>query len=287
MVSVIIPAYNEAGAIANTVKEVQDVCKQHKISPVEILVVNDGSSDTTAQEAKEAGATVIEHPHNMGYGRSIKTGILHASHDTIIITDGDKTYPFDKVPELLEAYHKQKFDMVVGARTGAHYKGSWIKYPLRKILRFIVEFSAARKIPDINSGLRVFSKETAEPFFRNVCDTFSFTTSLTLAYMMTGKFVHYIPIPYHERKGRSKVRLGRDSLRTLLYILLAINYYNPIKIYLLFSGLCLFVALTGFITSAITGLHIGYILGVGSIFVALVTLCFGLIADLLKQIMNK
>ncbi len=155
------------------------------------------------------------------------------------------TYPFTEVPKLLEEYHKG-FDMVVGARTGEHYRESNLKSPLRKILKFLVEFTAGRKVPDVNSGLRVFSKTTIIAYLNHLCDTFSFTTSMTLAYMMTGKFVKYIPIPYDKREGKSKVRLFRDSLRTLQYILQAINYYNPIKIFLSFAALCIFFSIIGF-----------------------------------------
>ncbi len=286
MLSVVIPAYNEENGIVDTVEEVCDVLDEAGIGEYEVVVVNDGSSDDTEKNAKTTKAKVISHPHNVGYGRSLKTGISNAKYDTIVITDADRTYPFDQAPMLLEEY-KKGFDMVVGARTGEHYRESAIKSPLRSILKFLVEFTASRKIPDINSGLRVFSKKTVMQYFGHLCDTFSFTTSMTLAYMMTGKFVKYLPIPYEKREGKSKVKLFRDSLRTLQYILQAINYYNPIKIFILFSMLCVVLSLTGFAFSLLTGLNVGYIMGVGGLLLSLVILCFGLIADLLKQIMNK
>ena len=123
--------------------------------------------------------------------------------------------------------------MVVGARTGKYYRESIMKSLLRIILKFLVEFTAGRSIPDINSGLRVFSKKTITNYLQHLCNTFSFTTSLTLAYMMTGKFVEYIPIEYGKRMGVSKVRLFRESLRTLQYITQSIIYYNPLKLFIL------------------------------------------------------
>ena len=286
MISVVIPAYNEENAIEHTISEIKDIFQKSKVKEYEIILVDDGSTDATSKRAKNLDITVITHPHNIGYGRSLKDGILAAKYQTIVITDADLTYPFDQVPALLKEYNKG-FDMVVGERTGKHYRESWFKSPLRRILKFLVEFTAGRKIPDINSGLRIFKKDTVTGYLNHLCDTFSFTTSLTLAYMMTGKFVHYIPIPYESREGKSKVRLFRDSLRTLQYILQSINYYNPIKIFILFAALCIICSCIGFFMSAVFGFHSGFLLGVGGLLVSLLVVCCGLLADLLKQIMNK
>jgi glycosyltransferase involved in cell wall biosynthesis len=290
MISIVIPAYNEQGAILTTVNQIQKAMDELQISSWEIVIVDDGSLDETPVHLKALSdlpcLKVIRHPHNLGYGRSLKDGILAAQYDTIVITDADSTYPFEKLGGLLKEYEKG-FDMVVGKRTGKFYRESIIKSPLRKILKFLVEFTAGRSVPDINSGFRVFSKSTVKDYFKHLCDTFSFTTSMTLAYMMTGKTVHYVDIPYHERHGQTKVRLVRDSLRTLQYILQAINYYNPLKIFLLFAILCFTGALMGFAMSTFFGLRSGFLLGIGGFLTCIIIICFGLIADLLKQIMDK
>src|SRR3990167_7824880 len=221
-VSIVIPAYNEADSIRETIDEIVMICKKAEIHEYEIIVVNDGSTDGTAEKINNINSlVVIHHPHNIGYGRSLKDGIKIAKYDAILITDADNTYPIDQIPVLLKVY-AEGFDMVVGARSGAHYQESMIKTPLRSVLRFIVEFAAERKIPDINSGLRVFSKSKIMPMLTRLCNTFSFTTSMTLGFMMSGFFVKYIEIPYHERNGKTKVKLFKDSLRTLQYILQAI-----------------------------------------------------------------
>ncbi|OGT37947.1 MAG: hypothetical protein A3F11_02950 [Gammaproteobacteria bacterium RIFCSPHIGHO2_12_FULL_37_14] len=285
-ISIVIPAYNEEDGILDTIKEIKQVCQNNNIHVYEIVVVNDGSTDQTALKLQDTGVTVIHHPHNVGYGRSLKDGINAAAFDVIVITDADRTYPFDKVPLLLEEY-KKGFDMVVGARTGNHYRESVLKAPLRRILRFIVEFSAERKIPDINSGLRVFSKSKLLPMFSTLCNTFSFTTSMTLAFMMTGKFVKYIEIPYYHRKGKSKVKLFKDSLRTLQYILQAINYYNPLKLFILFTGFCLTLSFCFFVGGIFTSWKTLFSFGIGSALLSLVILCVGFLADSLKQIIDK
>ncbi len=285
-ISIVIPAYNEEDAILETINEIRTVCQNAGIQTYEIIIVNDGSTDKTSEVLKGTEAKVISHPHNIGYGRSLKDGIKAAQYEAIVITDADCTYPFDQVPVLLTEYQKG-FDMVVGARTGKYYQESLLKAPLRRLLRFIVEFSAERKIPDINSGLRVFSKSKIMPILSKLCNTFSFTTSMTLAFMMTGKFVKYIEIPYHQRRGKTKVKLFKDSLRTLQYILQAVNYYNPLKLFLLFCGFCLSLSFIFFVIGLSTHLKTMFSLGVGAALMGLLVICFGLLADLLKQVIDK
>jgi len=286
MISIVIPALNEEEAISSTIITCKEVLEKAALVPYEIIVVDDGSSDDTVRLAREAGARIVTHPHNVGYGRSLKDGILAASYDTIVITDADRTYPIENIPSLVQEYRKG-FDMVVGARSGEHYQESIIKAPLRKILKLIVEFTAGRKIPDINSGLRVFSRTTAISYFNNLCDTFSFTTSMTLAYMMNSRFVHYASIEYSERSGQTKVRLFRDSLRTLQYIVEAATYYNPLKIFSLFSFICLCLAGISLISALVLQLVSLFALGVGAILLSLLMFGIGLLAVLLKQIMNN
>jgi polyisoprenyl-phosphate glycosyltransferase len=284
-VSVIIPAFNEGDTIADTIQNVQAMAKEESLE-AEIVVIDDGSADETGLKASDQGARTLRHPHNVGYGRSLKDGIAAASHDTIVITDADGTYPIDTIPRLLAEYAKG-FDMVVGARTGDVYHGPLLKRALRWVLRFLVEFTAGRRIPDINSGLRVFSRDAIMTYFPHLCDGFSFTTSMTLGYMMTGKFVTYMNVPYHERVGKTKVKLFRDSLRTMQFIVEAIVYYNPIKIFILISlmsGIAGIICLAVGFGFGVVGLDI-----LGGVFVLAVVLvfCLGLLAVLLKQIMDR
>ncbi len=286
-VSIVIPAFNEENAIAATVDTIRSALKESPYAGAEIIVVNDGSSDRTAEIAQNLGITYVRNPHNVGYGRSLKRGIAAAQYDTILITDADQTYPADKIIPLLDMYFADGFDMVVGQRTGDHYHESSLKSPLRKILRFLVEYTSGRSIPDINSGMRVFSKRVVVEHFPRLCDTFSFTTSMTLAYMMTGRFVAYMPIPYDERIGQSKVRLFRDSLRTLQYIIEAATYYNPLKIFILQAALLVVLGTFCFLLAIIFQLNVAYIMGVGSWISSIFVFCFGLLAVLLKQIMKQ
>ena len=207
MISIVIPAYNEEQAIAETVQACQRELPKTD-QPYEILVVDDGSADKTAEIAEAAGARVIRHLNNLGYGRSLKDGIRAATYDTIVITDADCTYPIDQIPSLVRNY-REGFNMVVGAREGKNYSESIRKGALRFVLKHLVEFTAGRKIPDINSGLRIFSRREAVPYFSYLGDAFSFTTSITLAYMMNGLFINYIPINTRSEQGEQKFTFSR------------------------------------------------------------------------------
>ncbi|MGT2434892.1 glycosyltransferase family 2 protein [Bradyrhizobium betae] len=286
MISVVIPALNEERGISETVKNIAAVLTTANLIPFEIIVVDDGSKDATGRLASEAGAKVLRHPHNVGYGRSLKKGIEAASHDMIAICDADSTYPAAAIPDLVRLY-QDGFDMAVGERHGPHYRQSALKMPLRALLRFLVEWTAGRRIPDINSGLRVFGRTTAMEYFPHLCDTFSFTTSMTLAYMMTRRFVTYHKIDYFERTGSSKVRLFRDSLKTLQYIVEAIVYYNPLKIFLLTSLICIAVATAMMLVSLSFSIVTGIMLSIGTAMVSVIMLGIGMLAVLLKQIMDK
>lgn len=273
-------------SISDTIERCKQLLSEIGDESSEVIVVDDGSSDNTCKIAQESGAVTVRHPHNIGYGRSLKDGITAAKNDIIVITDADGTYPLDRIPDLLKEY-RIGFNMVVGARTGKNYDESLFKKLNRKILKRLVEFTAGRKIADINSGLRIFSRSEIMPYFKSLCDTFSFTTSMTLAYMMTGKFVTYIPIDYHKRVGKTKVKLFRDALRTLQFIVEAILYYNPLKIFILFSGGLILLSIVFFLFSAFLHLNSAFYLGVGSVLLSIIMFGFGLIAVQLKQILSN
>jgi polyisoprenyl-phosphate glycosyltransferase len=286
MISVVVPAFNEVDAIEDTIAELREMFAKAELNDAEIVVVDDGSTDGTADLAEKAGVKVVRHPMNAGYGRSLKDGIGAAKHDIIAITDADGTYPNHMIPELL-ARLDRGFHMVVGARTGEAYRESALKQPLRTLLRWLVEFTAGQAIPDPNSGLRVFRKSDIVGFFPHLSNAFSFTTSSTLGYMMTGLFVHYVPIPYAKRIGKSKVKLFRDSLRTLQYILQAILYYNPLKLFLVFCAVLTAASLLSFVLAIVLNMTVWYFLGVGGILAAILVAAIGCLAELLRQIMAK
>jgi polyisoprenyl-phosphate glycosyltransferase len=250
-ISLIVPAFNEEGAIAETLEAAKRVAGTIG-EPIEILVVDDGSSDRTASLAEASGVRVIRHPMNCGYGRSLLTGIDAATHDLVAIADADGTYPFEQFPALLEFYRKG-FDMAVGARRGEHFHGSLGKRLLRAIFRMLAEYTCGRNIPDINSGFRIFKRGPVLARRSSLATGFSFTTTITLLFMLNNYLVGYFPVDYKKRVGNSKVRLLRDSFRSTQIIITAIAQFNPLKLYLL-----LFIAaVTGNLCVAAAGASLG------------------------------
>ena len=242
VVSVLIPAYNEAGGIRETLERVQRVCSDLP-QESEVIVIDDGSTDETASIAEEAGARVIRHDGNRGYGAALKTGLRHATGERIVIIDADLTYPPDRIPDLIEGL--EEADMVVGARTGPEVHIPWVRRPAKWVLRKLADRVAERKIPDLNSGLRAFRKDLATKYLHLFPNGFSFTTTITLASLCDGHEVSFIPIDYAKRKGRSKIRPLQDTFNFLVLIVRVAAYFEPLRVFLpaaFFSGvvsLCL------------------------------------------------
>jgi len=264
--SIIIPAYNEAQSIG----EVLEAIRALKLDRVcEIIVVNDASTDETAEKvATFPSVSLITNVQNSGYGYSLKQGIKSARYEHIIITDADGTYPIAFIPKLITEYERG-FDMVVGARQGEYYHGTSLKRIARFFFRQLSEFTTGRKIPDINSGFRIFRKNLAIDFFHTLSSGFSFTTTITLAFMLNAYSVMYFPIPYHERVGSSKVRYFRDTLRSLQFIVEAIVFYNPLKIFLLLILFLLGIGMVSFV--------IGYLFSIWTAIMLFLTTAFCLL----------
>lgn len=241
-VSIVIPAFNEEKGIGFVLDRTTEAMKKAGIK-YEIIVVDDGSIDKTGQIARVKKVTVVRHPQNAGYGAAIQTGMQIAKYKNIAITDADGTYPVEEIPLFLK-YMEEGFDLVIGARTGKFYRYIWFKQPARYFFKKISEFVTGVKIPDPNSGLRVYRKSVILPLLNSrTCRGFSFSTSTTLIFILEGKFVKFVPIKYFARKGRTKVKFIRDFLRTSQILTETIVFYNPFKLFLLIFLLLAFIAL--------------------------------------------
>jgi glycosyltransferase involved in cell wall biosynthesis len=228
-ISIVIPAYNEEGSISQTIEQIGLVMKPQGCT-YEVIVVDDGSTDRTAEMARSASARIIQHPHNRGYGASLKTGIKNSRGDVVLIIDADGTYPVEKIPLL--ASYMGEYDMVVGARTGPDVKIEPIRKPAKWVLSKLANYLSGTKIPDLNSGMRAFRKDVALRFFSILPDQFSFTTTLTLGMTCSGYTIRYEPISYARRVGKSKISPIKDTSNFILLIIRTVMYFNPLKVFL-------------------------------------------------------
>ncbi|WP_291169144.1 glycosyltransferase family 2 protein [Gimesia sp.] len=230
--TVIVPCYNELQALPDAIVELERILVT--FGPHELIVIDDGSTDGTSAALRSLQEhhpeiTILKHETNQGYGASLKTGVRHAKYDSIVITDADGTYPNDRIGDLL-AFIKD-YDMVVGSRTGENVEYSTLRKIPKYFLKHYASWIAGRNIPDLNSGLRVFKRNLAEKFLSVLPDGFSFTTTITMAHLTNKYSVHYEPINYSRRIGKSKIQPVRDTLRFLQLIIRLGVYFAPLKVF--------------------------------------------------------
>jgi len=233
-ISVILPACNEETAVGPQIEAIRRVLGSDGMTH-EIVVVDDGSWDRTAEEALQAHARVLRHPENRGYGAAIKTGIVAALYDTIVILDADGTYPPDQIPTLIAKL--EAADMVVGARTGTHVHIPRLRRPGKWLLGWLAARVAGQPIPDLNSGLRAFRRDCVKQYFPILSNHFSFTTTLTLALLADEYRVVYHPIDYHRRIGKSKIT-PRHLMDFIILVLRMAMLFQPLRVFVPLAFAC-------------------------------------------------
>lgn len=242
--SIVIPIYNE---IQSVKQEVETLFKYEWLSDFELILVDDGSEDGTSDVLtaleKEYDFILVKHEKNQGYGAALKSGIEKASRDHIIITDCDDSYPNDRIPDMLKQYTEKKLDMLVGSRDGNSDAIPTIRKPVKLFFNKLASYLAKRKIPDLNSGLRVFRKDVVMKYKEYLCDGFSFTSTITLIMFCNSYKVDYTPIDYYHRGGKSKIKPVRDTLNFLYLVTSTVFYFRPLRILLPISGTMVLAAM--------------------------------------------
>jgi len=225
--TIVIPCYNEERGISGTIEKLVPVAKS---KGWKVLIVNDGSSDGTADVVNNLdGVTVIHHKHNKGYGASLKTGILAAKTEYISFYDADGQHqPDDLVKMSLMA---RDYDMIVGARGKSSHQ-DWQRKPGKWVLSRFANFLTGEDIPDLNSGLRIVKKEEILPLLHLFPNSFSFSTTSTMAFMNMGFSVKYIGIKVEKRVGTSTVKQLKHGSSTLLLMLRLMVLFNPLRVFL-------------------------------------------------------
>ena len=224
-ISIVVPAFNEAKSLAQVLEKIHAL----NLPKVEIIVVDDGSSDGTAEVAMNAGANVVRHPYNIGNGAAVKSGMRAAQGRWIVLMDGDGQHQPEDIPKLLaEAVN---YHMVVGARA----KGSKLRfhrYVANSVYNLLASYVTRFNVRDLTSGFRVLSRREALRFIDLLPNTFSYPTTLTLAFLRSGLTVKYVPIQTLYRAGQSKISLVTDGVRFLLIITKIATLFSPFRVFL-------------------------------------------------------
>lgn len=222
-VSIIVPAFNEENSIGNVLQGLAAWRDR-----AEIIIVDDASTDRTAEIAEQAGFRVIRHRLNKGYGAALKTGIRACQGDIVVMMDADSEHNAAQISNLLNDFGDN--DMVVGARAkGSH--APLIRRPGKWLLSQVANYLAQTEIPDLNSGFRAFRKDVAKLFLHILPNGFSFTTTLTLALFKEGYNIAYVPITTTPRVGTSTVNPIRDGLNTMMLIIRIIALFDPLRVF--------------------------------------------------------
>ena len=233
VLSVVIPAYNEEHGIAEIASRVLSVgpaLKKVGVDRLELLVVDDGSRDRTAEVAhKMAGVTLIRHPKNRGYGAALKTGFSKASGELIGFLDADGTYPPEYFPQLCQVA-LDGADLVIGSRMA----GEESKMPVtRRVGNFffanLLSVLSHQKVTDSASGMRVFKREILRQVYP-LPDGLNLTPVMSTRALHEGVNIKEVPIPYSERVGRSKLSVIRDGSIFMQSMLWTVLSYNPVRI---------------------------------------------------------
>ncbi|MGR8932662.1 MAG: glycosyltransferase family 2 protein [Gammaproteobacteria bacterium] len=196
----------------------------------EILVVNDGSTDNTADIARSIGATVINHPYSQGNGASIKTGARNAKGEILVFMDADGQHDPADIPALL-AKLGEGYDMVVGARKVSTH-ASWPRRIANAFYNKLASVMTGHKIEDLTSGFRAVRAKKFRKFLYLLPNGFSYPTTSTMAFFRSGFPVAYVPIHAGSRQGKSHLKLVKDGTRFFIIILKVGALFSPMRLFL-------------------------------------------------------
>jgi hypothetical protein len=231
--SLCIPAYNEAGAVGETIERClacQPALTGAGIGQFELIVVDDGSTDDTVATIAQYPVRLIQHRQNRGYGAALKTGFAAASHDLVGFLDADATYPPEYFPDLCQALLARNADMVVGSRmSGARSEMPFTRRVGNVIFARLLTAIGRSTVRDTASGMRVFRKSALE-MLMPLPDGLNLTPVMSTRAMHEPLHVVEVPIPYQERVGRSKLNVVRDGIRFLETMVWTAMTYNPVRI---------------------------------------------------------
>ncbi len=284
-VTVVLPVFNERGHIHQEIRRIRTALDASPYS-YEIIVVDDGSSDGSAEELRQVAEQLefrlIVFTHNRGSGSARKVGTRAARGRVVVWTDADMTYPNEDIPQLVKELEGS--DQVVGARTSEQGTLKFFRVPAKWLIRRLASYLVATDIPDLNSGLRAFRADVARQYLHLLPPGFSCVTTITMAFLANGYSVKYVPIEYSPRAGKSKFHWWRDTKNYLTQVVRMVLSYKPLRVFMP-ASLTLFA-----IASAKLGFDWwdrNFRLAANTLlifFAAMVLLAIGLLADLIVRL---
>jgi glycosyltransferase involved in cell wall biosynthesis len=229
-VSVVLPAYNEQDHVLDEIERIRNALDSSPYS-YEIVVVDDGSTDGTAEQLRLVeGIRLIEFASNRGSGSARKAGTHAARGRVVVWTDADMTYPNDLIPQLVKEL--EGHDQVVGARTSEQGTAKLFRVPAKWFIRKLASYLTQTPIPDLNSGLRAFRRDVAVQYLNQLPTGFSCVTTITMTFLANGYSVKYWPIDYFPRAGTSKFHWWADTRRYALQVVRMVLSFNPLRVFL-------------------------------------------------------
>lgn len=279
-VSIVIPAKNEAEGLKKLLPELISLYPD-----CEIIVVNDGSDDTTSEVCCEYDINMIVHPYSKGNGASIKTGARAASGDYIVFMDGDGQHQATDVERILFKVN-QGFDMVVGSRSTIQDQANIIRGLANRVYNRIASYMVGQKIEDLTSGMRVVDRKKFLRFLTLLPNGFSYPTTSTMAFYRSGYTVGFEKIDVKKRKGSSHINIFKDGIRFFLIIFKIATLYSPLKLFFPFSILIFLLGLARYLY---TFYHFNSFTNMSAILFmsSLLIFLMGLISEQISMLMYK
>lgn len=226
LISIVIPIYNEANNLAqeyNIIKKVMDGSNY----PYEIIVVNDGSTDDSLKIVSGLKhVRLIDLKKRKGNGYARRIGTMAALGDIIAWSDCDLSYPNYIIPEMIKAMIEKNYDQIIGARNCETGNLKYLRYLVKWIIKKIASALTSTDIQDLNSGLRLFKKESGTRYFHLLPNGFSCMATMTLAFICDGLSIGYFPINYLKRRGKSKFHPVWDTIKYFIQVIKVIIYFK-------------------------------------------------------------
>ena len=269
--TVLMPAKNEAKSLVQLLPKLRSAYPN-----CPIIVVDDGSTDNTQNICKQNSVTCVSHPYSTGNGAAIKTGLRHVETEYVICMDADGQHRPEDIPELLEQL-KKGYDMVVGARS-RRSQANLHRSLANRFYNRLASWMVNHQVDDLTSGFRALNTKKFQQFLYMLPNTFSYPTTITMAFFRAGYSVKYVPIEAPPRIGKSHLNVWKDGLRFLLIIFKIGTLYSPLKI---FTPIAIALFIVGFVYYAETYLAYGRFTNMSALLFTsgLLTFLMGLVSE--------